>query len=87
MTGLPEGEAPKGVTVLRSLRFPGAVTVGVGKKSTSLYVGYGHEVSLKAYAPALPPKLPEEFDFTAEDKRVKEKADVTVEPKVEAPEE
>jgi radial spoke head protein 4A len=87
VTGLPEGEAPKGVTVLRSLRFPGAVTVGVGKKSTSLYVGYGHEVSLKAYAPALPPKLPEEFDFTAEDKRVKEKADVTVEPKVEAPEE
>jgi len=87
VSGLPEGEAPKGVTVLRSLRFPGAVTVGVGKKSTSLYVGYGHEVSLKAYAPALPPKLPEEFDFTAEDKRVKEKADVTVEPKVEAPEE
>ena len=87
VTGLPEGEAPKGVTVLRSLRFPGAVTVGIGKKSTSLYVGYGHEVSLKAYAPALPPKLPEEYDFTAEDKRVKEKSDVTVEPKVEAPEE
>ena len=83
VTGLPEGEAPKGLTVLRSLRFPGAVAVGIGKKSTSLYVGYGHEVSLKAYAPALPPKLPEEFDFTAEDKRVKEKPDVTVEPKVE----
>jgi radial spoke head protein 4A len=87
VTGLPEGEAPKGITVLRSLRFPGAVAVGIGKKSTQLYVGYGHEVSLKAYAPALPPKLPEEYDFSAEDKRVKEKADVTVEPKVETPEE
>ena len=86
VSGLPEGEAPKGLAVLRSLRFPGAFSVGIGKKVTSIYVGYGHEVSLKPYSPSLPPKLPVEFDFTAEATRVKEKDDVKTEPpKEEAP--
>lgn len=78
-SGVPEGEST-GLVVVRSLRWPGAATVGVGKKFTSLYVGWGHEVALKPYAPALPPALPAEYDFAAEDKAVKEKADVTKDP-------
>jgi hypothetical protein len=84
ISGLPEGEAPKGLYVLRSLRFPGAYTVGIGKKFTSLYVGYGHEVSTKPFAPQLPPKANPEYDLSAADKKIKEQDDVKVAPPVEA---
>ena len=36
-----EGTVSYGVNVLRSLRWPGAVTVSKGGKFTSIYVGYG----------------------------------------------
>ena len=84
ISGLPEGEEPKGLYVLRSLRFPGAYTVGIGKKFTSLYVGYGHEVSTKPFAPQLPPKANPEYDLSAADKKIKEQDDVKVAPPVEA---
>ena len=78
--GVPEGEAT-GIAVVRSLRFPGAVTVGYQKKrSVSVYIGYGHEVSLSPYQPSLPADLPKEFDFGAEETKVAEKADVTKDP-------
>lgn len=82
VTGVPEGETPAApIVVLRSQRFPGAYTVGLGKKYTSVYVGYGLEVSLKAYSPELPAALPTEYDYTTvENQLVKEKEDVTKDP-------
>jgi radial spoke head protein 4A len=78
-SGMAEGQTSS-LVVVRSLRFPGAFTVGIGKKFTSIYVGNGHEVVLKAYQPSLPPTLPAEYDFTAESTVVKEKADVATDP-------
>jgi len=78
-SGMAEGSSGN-IVVVRSLRFPGAYTVGVGKKFTSIYVGHGHEVSLKPFQPALPPALPAEYDFNAEGQVVKEKADVATDP-------
>lgn len=80
-SGVADGEAT-GVSVVRSLRWPGAYTVGFAKKRwANVYVGYGHEVALKAYQPALPPALPVEYDYlTAEAQVVKEQADVAVDP-------
>lgn len=82
VSGLAEGATPSpALVVLRSLRFPGAVTVGVGKKFTSLYIGGGHEVSVGSFQPALPPTLPAEYDFAGpEEKVVREKPDVATDP-------
>lgn len=79
VSGMAEGEAA-GVYVLRSLRWPGAVTVGFGKRFTSAYVGYGHEVALRPYAPTLPEALPAEYDQSAEGAALKEQPDVTADP-------
>jgi len=78
-SGMPEGTNGS-LVVVRSLRFPGAVTVGIGKKYTSLYIGYGHEIALKPFQPTLPAVLPTEYDFAAENANVIEKVDVTVDP-------
>ena len=78
--GLSEGEAPTGPVVVRSLRWPGAVTVGLGKKFTSAYVGWGLPVALAPFQPALPAPIPEQFNYFAEDKRLAEQKDVTVDP-------
>lgn len=85
-SGTPEGETPSGPVVVRSLRWPGAVTVGLGKKFTSAYVGWGLPVATAPYQPTLPPAVPAaEYDYagTGEDgaaKAVKEQPDVTVDP-------
>lgn len=80
VSGLAEGESTN-VTVLKSLRWPGAVTVGFAKKrAASLYVGFGHEVTLSTYAPALPAPVATEYDFTAEGQLVAEQADVVADP-------
>jgi hypothetical protein len=81
---VPEGEASSmGVAVLRSLRWPGAVTVGFAKKRfASVYVGYGHGAALTSYQPTLPGALPTEYDFSGltEGQGVAEKEDVTQDP-------
>jgi hypothetical protein len=79
-TGVPEGEAP-GVVVLRSLRWPGAFTVGhSAKKYASVYVGWGLEVVTAPFQPALPPAPQVEYAFTESDKLVVEQADVVKDP-------
>lgn len=78
-SGLQEGENGS-MVVVRSLRFPGAFTVGIGKKYTSVYIGYGHEVSLAPLQPSLPAALPTEFDFTKGETLIKEKDDVIADP-------
>ena len=43
------------VNVIRSLRWPGAVTVSKGGKHTSIYVGYGLKKGDPSYNPTEPP--------------------------------
>lgn len=75
-----EGESA-GIVTVRSLRFPGAVTVGYQKKRcVSVYVGFGHGVTLKPHQPDLPAAAPKEYDFMAEETRLAEKGDVTKDP-------
>lgn len=79
-SGLPEGEAPTGPAVLRSLRWPGAVTVGLGKRYACVYIGWGLPVAVAPYQPQLPGPVPSEYLFAAEETAVKEQPDVTVAP-------
>jgi radial spoke head protein 4A len=80
VAGMAEGAAGN-IVVVRSLRFPGAYTVGVGKKFTSVYIGNGLEVAVKPFQPSLPPAaLPAEYDFAADGQVVKEKPDVAADP-------
>jgi hypothetical protein len=80
VSGAVEGDTPT-LAVLRSLRWPGAFTVGFAKKRyANIYVGYGHEVSTTRYMPALPSAAPTEFDFTIDTQVVKEQVDVTKDP-------
>lgn len=86
--GTAEGEEPQtGITVLRSLRFPGAVTVGFQKKRfVNVYCGYGLEVSTSAFQPQLPFSCPAEYDFSGEETKVQEKPDVKTDPTPPKPE-
>ena len=52
-----EGTVSYGVNVLRSLRWPGAVTVAKGGKFTSIYVGYGLKRGGVNYTPTEPPAV------------------------------
>jgi len=45
------------VNVIRSLRWPGAVTVSKGGKCTSVYVGYGMKKGDPSYNPVEPPSV------------------------------
>lgn len=86
-TGVPEGETAP-VAIVRSLRWPGAVTVGFAKKRwVNVYVGHGLEVALAPYQPSLPAALPAEYDFVAEAGKVAEQADVTKDPDAGKPKE
>lgn len=80
VSGLAEGEAPAGPFVAKSLRWPGAVTVGMGKKSAGAYVGWGLPVATKPYQPALPAAPPAVFNYAEDAQRVAEQKDVTVDP-------
>lgn len=80
VTGIPEGEAGP-VAVARSLRFPGAVSVGFAKKRwANIYVGHGLEIALASYQPSLPPAIPAEYDFNADGQKVAEQTDVAKDP-------
>ena len=79
-TGVPEGETAP-VAIVRSLRWPGAVTVGFAKKRwVNAYVGDGLEATLAHYQPALPAAAPSEYDFVGEATKVAELADVAKDP-------
>jgi len=76
--GLADGETPTGPVVARSLRWPGAVAVGLGKKFVCAYVGWGLPVVTKRFQPSLPPPVGATYAYAADETRVVEKADVTV---------
>lgn len=52
-----EGTVSYGVNVLRSQRWPGAVTVSKGGKFTSIYVGYGIKRGGSSRNPTEPPEV------------------------------
>ena len=87
LSGMPDGEAPTGPIVARSMRWPGAVAVGLGKKYTSAYIGWGLPVSTTSFQPSLPPTIGSQYNYTAEETMVKEKDDIIVAPPKEEEEE
>ena len=82
LSGVPEGEAPTGPVIARSMRWPGAVAVGLGKKFTQAYIGWGLTVSTSTYQPSLPPVVGSQYNFLAEETMVKEQVDIIVAPPV-----
>lgn len=59
------GEQVGRVAVLKSLVWPGAVTVGLGKKFINLYVGNGVKYTADTYQPTLPAELAPAFGVTS----------------------
>ncbi len=45
------------VNVIKSLRWPGALTVAKGGKFTTIYVGYGLKHGASSYNPVEPPSV------------------------------
>lgn len=56
-TGGKEGTTTYSVNVLKSLRWPGAVTVQKGGKFCSVYVGYGLKSGDSSMFPTEPPEV------------------------------
>jgi radial spoke head protein 4A len=54
------------LSVVRSMAWPGAVSVGLGAKFVNLYVGYGTAWNAAAYEPQLPPAQRTEYAITEE---------------------
>jgi radial spoke head protein 4A len=81
-----EGEEG-GLVVVRSLRWPGACSIGFGKRFANVYVGYGHRHAAEAYAPPEPAEVQGEFDVTAlaEEATFEEGVDVAEDPDAGAP--
>lgn len=84
--GRAEG-AEGGLVVVRSLRWPGASTVGFGKRFANVYVGFGQRYAQASYAPPAPAAVQGEFDVTAlaEDATFGEGVDVTEDPDAGVP--
>jgi len=80
IVGLAEGEEASGPRVARSLRWPGAVTVGWGKKYTSAYVGWGLPVVTAPYQPSLPAPIPTQYNYFADETACREQKDVLTDP-------
>jgi len=52
-----EDTASYAVNVVRSLRWPGALTVACGNRFTSVYVGYGMKRGDVSFSPTEPPEV------------------------------
>ena len=52
-----EGTQSYAVNVIRSLRWPGALTVSKSGKFTSIYIGYGLKRGASSYNPVEPPEV------------------------------
>ena len=65
--GGAEGETISyAVNVIKSLRWPGAVTVAKGGKCTTVYVGYGMKKGDPSYSPTEPPAVQEDPEEESE---------------------
>jgi len=54
--------------VIRSLRWPGAVTVAKGGKFTNVYVGYGIKKGDEIFNPTMPPEVQKDPEETPQAK-------------------
>ena len=52
-----EGTVSYAVNVIKSLRWPGSITVAKGGKFTTIYVGYGLKKGVPSYNPTEPPSV------------------------------
>jgi radial spoke head protein 4A len=81
-TGPPAGGDETNVLVAaKSLKWPGAVAVGVGKRFVNAYIGYGVPATSAKFEPTLPGAV--SVDYFAEEeegKEMKEGEEVTVDP-------
>jgi radial spoke head protein 4A len=88
VSGVPEPEP--GVVVARSLKWPGAIAVGYGRRFANVYVGYGIARAKAPFQPTLPPAVAAEFSVAAfnpaaEDAVFAEQKDVIVDPDLNKP--
>lgn len=83
-SGMAEG-AESGLVAVRNLAWPGAVTVGFGKRFANVYVGYGTPYSATVFAPAVPFGAAAEYDINDEEKPFTTQVEVTVDPDAGAP--
>eukprot|EP00618_Florenciella_parvula_P013323 CAMPEP_0119493826 /NCGR_PEP_ID=MMETSP1344-20130328/17955_1 /TAXON_ID=236787 /ORGANISM="Florenciella parvula, Strain CCMP2471" /LENGTH=444 /DNA_ID=CAMNT_0007529285 /DNA_START=75 /DNA_END=1409 /DNA_ORIENTATION=+ len=87
------GVGPKSAVYAKSMKWPGAIAVAVGKKVTNVYVGFGLAAAAKpqTYSPPMPAKINPEWGFPVEEEEepqlLTEEADVTVAPPKEEEEE
>lgn len=49
-----------GIVVVKSLRWPGSITLWKGQNWHQIYVGNGHKYEAKSYFPVVPPTVPED---------------------------
>lgn len=52
-----EGNITYAVNVIKSVRWPGAVTVAKGGKFTNIYIGYGLKRMDASFNPTIPPTV------------------------------
>jgi hypothetical protein len=63
-----EGSVSYAVNVIRSLRWPGAVTVAKGGKFTNVYIGYGIKKGDEIFNPTMPPEVQRDPEETPQAK-------------------
>uniref|UniRef100_A0A7S1CKG8 Uncharacterized protein n=1 Tax=Bicosoecida sp. CB-2014 TaxID=1486930 RepID=A0A7S1CKG8_9STRA len=83
-SGMAEGAEP-GLVAVRNLAWPGAVTVGFGKRFANVYVGYGAPYSAAVFAPSVPGDVAAEYNINDEEKPFTTQVEVTVDPDAGAP--
>jgi radial spoke head protein 4/6 len=94
-TGIPLPEPGKGVCVVKSLRWPGAVSVGVGRRFANFYAGFAVEAAPRTgpgkapatFQPSVPGAVSAEFSMEAfnpgaaeSGARFQEQPDIVVDP-------
>lgn len=81
------GEDASGAALVavRSLKWPGAVTVGFGKRFANLYVGYGLSYKPAPHAVPPPAALATEYNVREPEKELAERPDVVVDPDAPKP--
>ena len=69
-----EGTVSYAVNVVKSLRWPGAITVSKGGKFTNIYIGYGMKRGDAIFNPTEPPEIQKDPEETGQAKEPQPKA-------------
>ena len=76
----PSSKGPGALVVLRSLTWPGAVTVGVGRRFCNVYVGNGLPFVGESYSPPTLPDVREEYAPVEDELPLVEQEDTLADP-------